>query len=186
MKRRTVSLLLSLALFAAAPAPARTWTIGPNLDVGTRVDDEGGANVTTIGLPATVSGLRVGFPFERANASLFFDTGLSLTSGGGARSNHYSLAGNLQWAFAPRAELTPYVNGGFGFRFVSYRTSTFARATSLAYGVGLGLRQRWGDSASVRGELRLDRVTAGDDGPVRVIPGGREYGFRLGFDLWVK
>jgi hypothetical protein len=187
MARRFLPLVLSLAALAlTAPAHARTWTIGPNLDVGTRTNDDGGDNVTSIALPATVSGLRVGFPTPQGSGSLFFDTGLALTSGGGARSNHYSLVGNLQWVFAPRAELTPYVNGGAGLRFVSYRTTVSARATSLAYGLGVGLRQRWGESASVRGEFRLDRVTKGDDGAIVVIPGGREYGFRLGFDLWVK
>lgn len=179
-------LLLLFVLPAASPAAARPWSIGPNLDLGTRVDDGGGGSVTTIGLPAAVSGLRLAFPMAGGHVSTFFDTGLSITTGGGARSNHYALSGNLQWDVAPTAELTPYVNGGFGFRNVSYRTTTNARATSLAWGGGLGLRQRWGDSAVVRGELRLDRVTKGDDGPLTVIPGGTEYGFRLGFDLRVK
>jgi len=183
---KRILFLLLPALLAAAPAAARPWTIGPNLDFGTRIDDHDGGSVTTLGLPASVLGLRVGFPGSNAHFSTFFDTGLSVTTGGGARSNHYALTGNLQWAVVPDAGLTPYVNAGFGFRHVSYRTSTTASATSIAWGGSLGLRQKWGGSAYVRGELRLDRVTRGDDGPVTVIPGGTEYGFRLGFDLRVR
>jgi opacity protein-like surface antigen len=187
IRRLFTAVAVAAVLAVAAPAArAMTWTIGPNLDLSTRDNDGGGGNITSIGLPGTIGGLRVGFPLRRENASLFFDTGLAATSGGDARTNHWSLSANMQWAFTPRSNLTPYVNGGFGFRYVSFHTSDEASATSLAYGLGLGLRQRWGESASVRGEVRFDRLTEGSDGDITVTPGGREYSLRLGFDLWVK
>jgi opacity protein-like surface antigen len=186
MKRLLTAAVAALLATSAPAARAATWTIGPNLDIGTRSNDGGGDDITRIELPGTIGGLRVGFPFRGENASLFFDTGLAATSGGDTRSNHWSLGGNLQWAFTPRSQLTPYVNGGLGVRYVSFHTSETVSATSFAYGLGLGLRQRWGDSASVRGEVRFDRVTEGEDGAVTVTPGGHEIGLRLGFDLWVK
>ena len=186
MKRLVVAAVAALLVTSAPTAHAMTWTIGPNLDIVSHNGKDGGEDLSRVELPAAVGGLRVGFPMRRENASLFFDTGLAASSGGGTRQNHWALIANLQWAFAPQATWTAYVNGGSGVRYVSIHTDESLSAASLTYGLGVGLRKRWGDSATVRGELRWDQVTDGEDGGVVVVPGGSEIGVRLGFDLWVK
>lgn len=186
MRRPIWILAAPLLLACASSAEARIWGLGPNLNLGV-ISEDGGGSVTHVDVPATLGGLRVTVPSGSGRTAWFFDTGLSLSSTSGSHSNSFALTGNGQWNVAPTADLSPCVNAGLGLLRESVHSGSVDNgATSFTIGAGFGLRRKWGDSASVRGEIRYDRISKGKDGNVTVIDGGNEVSFRVGFDLWAK
>ena len=182
---RTIVVVAALLVTASA-AQARVWGVGPNLNLGF-LSEDGGGSVTNLEVPASLGGLRLTFPMQSPRAAIFLDTGLAFSSTSGAHSDNFSLTGNGQWSLTPSSAVTPYVTAGLGVLSEGIKAGpSSVSATSLTVGAGVGISRKWGDSASVRGELRYDHITKGDDGDVRVIDGGNEITFRLGFDLWVK
>lgn len=81
--------------------------------------------------------------------------------------------------------MSPYLTGGLGFVSVGVSNGGDVGATSIVFGGGVGIRHRMGNRHGVlRGELRLDHFTQGDDGPIVLIEEANSIGLRLGFDFW--
>lgn len=169
---------------------ARDWSVGSNLGLSALVV-RNADNVTYLSLPGTVvslqPGLRIGLRGASPHREVFFDTGLNVATASGFRSTSLGVTGNYQLNLGTGEGISPYVNGGLGFLYASHQVGDArAGATSATFGAGVGLRRMLpGGAGDLRGELRWDYVTKGEDGGVVLTPSGSGFGVRLGFDLWM-
>ncbi len=187
---RIALIATTLVMLVAAPAAARDWSMGSNLGLSV-LNVHGADNVTYLSFPGTVvalqPGLRIGLRGSSARQETFFDAGLNLATASGFRSNSLGVTGNWQFNLSTGPGTQPFVNAGLGFLYASREVShVSASATSATFGAGVGLRRMLpGGHGDVRGELRWDYVTKGEDGDVVLTPEGAAFGIKVGFDLWV-
>jgi outer membrane protein with beta-barrel domain len=178
---RFLPLTMALVL-AAAPAHAMNWSLGANLGLAIVMPDIGD-DVTVFGWPLD-PGIRVGFLGDDPRHEFYVDTSLLMLSNGGT-FRRTEITGNYQHNFRGSGSVSPYVTGGMGFVSVGVSNGGDVGATSVIFGGGVGIRHRMGNRHGVlRGEVRLDHVTQGDDGPVVLIEEANVLGIKLGFDFW--
>jgi hypothetical protein len=175
------------------------WSLGANFGMSF-VDPELGSNSTVLAWPADGSatayqpGIRVGYTKEKTPSEFYVDTGLAYMTGGGFPSTSFELTANYQYNFNSKQpkSLNPYLTGGFGMVSASYDYDVGsgpdgAGATSLIYGLGVGLRHRISDGhGTIRAEFRFDHLTEGDDTGLVIIDSSNIIGIKLGFDIWMK
>lgn len=187
---RIAALMAMLLELAAAPAVARDWSVGSNLGLSV-LNARDAPNVTYLSFPGTVvalqPGLRVGLRGASPHQEAFVDAGLTLATASGFSSTSLGLTGNYQLNLTSGPGTRPFVDGGLGFLYASREiASETASATSATFGLGVGLRHVFpGRQGDLRGELRWDYVTKGEDGDVVLTPAGAGVGIKLGFDLWL-
>jgi len=187
---RIVAIATALVLLVAAPAAARDWSMGSNLGLSV-LSARDAENVTYLSFPGTVvalqPGLRIGLRGSGSRQETFFDAGLNLATASGFRSTSLGVTGNWQLNLATGPGVQPFVDAGLGFLYASREVARVtASATSATFGAGVGLRHTLpGGHGDIRGELRWDYVTKGEDGDVVLTPAGAAIGLKLGFDLWI-
>lgn len=195
--RRSMScfamLLASIALLSVPPAHAMNWSLGANLGLSVEMPEDG-SDVTVLEWPykgVVPAGLRLGFANEGSPHEIYFDNEFGWFDSDDVSGHSLSLTANLLYALSPGIT-APYLTGGLGFVNVGSHIETgfgdfSASATSITLGLGVGLRHRLANGhGAVRGEVRYDRLTEGEDHDVVVIDEAGVLSLKFGFDLWMK
>lgn len=186
MRSRCLPIALVCCVIAT-PALAGTLGLGANLGFSS-INPENGRDAQVVAWPSSVIGFQPGFRLsyiaDSGTHEGYLDSGLLRLSGGGEATTYVELSGNYQYNFASGGRTRPYLTAGVGIFHVSL-SSDFGgdeSGTSALFGGGVGIRHSVSaDHGSLRFEARFDRVEESD-----VIGAAGVFGFKFGYDLWMR
>ena len=182
----------ALLALAAVPAHAMNWSLGANLGMSVVMGDND-ADATAFGWPTNVlPGLRVGFMGDNPRHEFYVDNTLDIFDGDVVSTSRFIITGNYQHNFPTAGRTGVFLTGGLGFVNQGAEIDTGGplgtvdvSATAPIFGGGVGLRHKMGNGHGVlRGEVRFDFRSEGDDDGAVLFEDATIVSFKLGFDFW--
>jgi hypothetical protein len=180
------TLMVCVSIPWASTCQAGNWSLGTNLGLSFLNAENQGSTVTALSWPGDAlftrePGVRLGFAGENRAHEFFIDSGMLLLSESGFSLHSFQLTGNYQYNFTPGTSPSPYVTAGAGLFNVGDDTDS---STVPSLGGGLGLQFHVaGGHGTIRSELRFDHFGSDE---TRGVPSANAFGFKIGFDLWMK
>jgi hypothetical protein len=186
MRRFGRTLMVCVSITWASTCQAGNWSLGSNFGLRFLNAENQGSTVTALSWPgdallAREPGFRLGFTGENRAHEFFIDSGVLLMSESGFSLHSLLLTGNYQHNFTPETSPSPYVTVGAGFYNVGGDTDS-STLPSLGGGLGLQFHVASGHG-TVRTEFRFDHFGSDE---TQGMPAVNAFGFKIGFDLWMK